>query len=478
MDDGHVLLRVDGTHLVTGDGTPVTLRGVGLGGWMNMENFITGYPSTESQQRQALREALGRGGLRARSSTRSSTAFFTDADAAFLASLGLNSRAHPVQLPALRGRRPALRAQGGGLPPASTGWSTRARRHGIYTILDLHAAARRAEPALAQRQPDALGAVLDAPALPGPRRAPVGGDRRPLHGQAVGRRLQPDQRAGRRRAARSSGPFYRRLEAAIRAVDPRPHPVPRRQPLLHRLRHARRPAAQHGLHRARLRAARLPRRRPLPRRQPRAATSTATSSRRRSSRARSTCARTGTPIWIGEFGPVYTGDPERDEQRYRLLRGPARDLRASTTRAGRCGRTRTSACRASSTRAPDSPYVRRIAARAGEEGPAGRRHAGARTDAGRAAHPATRSRRPFAEEFPDYDPFPWGSQRWVHLIVRHILLAEPMVADFGRCFEGLSPDEAEALADSFRLDRCVQRRRLVEILRARRETSTPASTSG
>jgi hypothetical protein len=70
----------------------------------------------------------------------------------------------------------------------------------------------------------------------------------------------------------------------------------------------------------------------------------------------------------------------------------------------------------------------------------------------------------FAEEFRDFDPFPWGAQRWIALLVRHILLAEPMVADFGRCFEGLSPDEAEALADSFRLDRCVPRRPLVEIL--------------
>ncbi|MDP4503347.1 glycoside hydrolase family 5 protein [Nonomuraea turcica] len=30
--------------------------------------------------------------------------------------------------------------------------------------------------------------------------------------------------------------------------------------------------------------------------------------------------RTGTPIWIGEFGPVYDGDPERDRSRLRLLR--------------------------------------------------------------------------------------------------------------------------------------------------------------
>lgn len=42
------MLMVDGGRLVAGD-RPVVLRGVGLGGWMNMENFITGYPGTESQ---------------------------------------------------------------------------------------------------------------------------------------------------------------------------------------------------------------------------------------------------------------------------------------------------------------------------------------------------------------------------------------------------------------------------------------------
>ena len=126
--------------------------------------------------------------------------------------------------------------------------------------------------------------------------------------------------------------------------------------------------------------------------------------------------------------------------------------------------------------APDSPYVRRIQPVLEKKARLGVDSWGS-TDAG-VRHILDPIEATFAEEFPGYDPFPWGSQRWVHLIVRHILLAEPMVADFGRCFEGLSPDEAEALADSFRLDRCVQRRRLVEILRARRETSTPASTSG
>lgn len=52
-------IRVDGRRLVDATGQEVLLRGVGLGGWMTMENFITGYPATESQHRRALRRVLG-----------------------------------------------------------------------------------------------------------------------------------------------------------------------------------------------------------------------------------------------------------------------------------------------------------------------------------------------------------------------------------------------------------------------------------
>src|SRR5678815_5014852 len=59
-----ILIQVRGNGLVRGSATPIVLRGVGLGGWMNMENFITGYPASESQQRAALRDALGETGYR------------------------------------------------------------------------------------------------------------------------------------------------------------------------------------------------------------------------------------------------------------------------------------------------------------------------------------------------------------------------------------------------------------------------------
>ena len=52
-------LRVEGETIVDASGSPVILRGVGLGGWMNMENFITGYPASESAMREAVSSVLG-----------------------------------------------------------------------------------------------------------------------------------------------------------------------------------------------------------------------------------------------------------------------------------------------------------------------------------------------------------------------------------------------------------------------------------
>ena len=39
------ILRTQGSRLVDEGGAVVRLQGIGLGGWMNMENFITGYPA-------------------------------------------------------------------------------------------------------------------------------------------------------------------------------------------------------------------------------------------------------------------------------------------------------------------------------------------------------------------------------------------------------------------------------------------------
>lgn len=71
------VLRVSGNQIVGEDGKPIILRGAGLGGHLNMENFITGtfssytpsallmktlskgYPGHEHEMRRALKAALG-----------------------------------------------------------------------------------------------------------------------------------------------------------------------------------------------------------------------------------------------------------------------------------------------------------------------------------------------------------------------------------------------------------------------------------
>src|SRR4051794_22810592 len=81
-------LRTEGTQFVDADGRPIRLKGVNVGGWLNMENFITGYAANESMMRAAVREVLGPA-LYEHFFDRLLSAFYADADAAFLASIGL-----------------------------------------------------------------------------------------------------------------------------------------------------------------------------------------------------------------------------------------------------------------------------------------------------------------------------------------------------------------------------------------------------
>ncbi|KAH7368175.1 glucan 1,3-beta-glucosidase [Plectosphaerella cucumerina] len=83
------MLRVSGTKIVDSDGQQVVLKGAGLGGMLNMENFITGYSGHEHEHRAALTEVLGQEKADF-FFDRLIYHFFTDADAALFASLGFN----------------------------------------------------------------------------------------------------------------------------------------------------------------------------------------------------------------------------------------------------------------------------------------------------------------------------------------------------------------------------------------------------
>ena len=76
----------------------------------------------------------------------------------------------------------------------------------------------------------------------------------------------------------------------------------------------------------------------------------------------------------------------------------------------------------------------------------------------------------FEREFPDYAPFPFGSQREIELLVRNILLAEPMLQEYGELFRGMTEEEIDGMMRSFSFENCVKRERLASI---RAEQSRP-----
>ncbi|HYL44025.1 MAG TPA: hypothetical protein VEU97_11615, partial [Ktedonobacteraceae bacterium] len=89
------ILTTKGTSIVDSNGQEVLLRGFGLGGWMNMENFITGYPANEEAQREAIRQVLGNERYEI-FFDRFLEYFFGRDDAQFIASLGLNLLRLPI----------------------------------------------------------------------------------------------------------------------------------------------------------------------------------------------------------------------------------------------------------------------------------------------------------------------------------------------------------------------------------------------
>jgi hypothetical protein len=79
----------------------------------------------------------------------------------------------------------------------------------------------------------------------------------------------------------------------------------------------------------------------------------------------------------------------------------------------------------------------------------------------------------FSREFPEHDNPAW----WLNRLVRHILLAEPMVAEYAECFRGMSRADIDSLMSSFELASCLRRQRLGDTMRAAiaADTGQPAA---
>src|SRR5512146_721619 len=138
MPSHHTFLQVHQNEIRSQDGQAVTLHGVGLGGWMNMENFITGFPANEHAFRQVILRALGD----EKSSflfDRYLEYFFTEDDARFIRSLGLNTLRLPFNYRHFENDMNPFVLLEDGFKHLDRVIDTCARNE-IYAILDLHAA--------------------------------------------------------------------------------------------------------------------------------------------------------------------------------------------------------------------------------------------------------------------------------------------------------------------------------------------------
>jgi len=130
------LLQVKGNQIVDSQGRSVFLRGVCVGGWMNMEDFINGYPGPESGIREAMAQALG-----AEKAEfffdRWLDYFFAEADVEFLKSLGCSVVRLPLNYRHFESDLAPFQYLEKGFARLSQAveWCG---MHGLYVILDLH----------------------------------------------------------------------------------------------------------------------------------------------------------------------------------------------------------------------------------------------------------------------------------------------------------------------------------------------------
>ena len=131
------MLQVHDNQIVDAQGRPVRLRGTGVGGWMNMENFIDGYPGTEQGLRTAMAEELGPEKAHF-FFERLLDHFLAEEDIAFMKDCGATVVRLPLNYRHFeRDEAPFQYLEAGfARLDRAIGWCA---KHGLYAILDLHA---------------------------------------------------------------------------------------------------------------------------------------------------------------------------------------------------------------------------------------------------------------------------------------------------------------------------------------------------
>lgn len=130
-------LSVKGNQVTDAKGNSVRLRGTCVGGWMNMEDFINGYSGAEHTLRANMAEVLGAGKAEF-FFERFHDHFFNESDIEYLKSLGTTVVRLPLNYRHFEDDRKPFTYKETGFQRLTQvlRWC---EKHGLYAILDLHA---------------------------------------------------------------------------------------------------------------------------------------------------------------------------------------------------------------------------------------------------------------------------------------------------------------------------------------------------
>ncbi len=458
MPNHPAFLKVNQSHIQNQAGEQVTLHGIGLGGWMNMENFITGFPANENAFRNVVCRALGQEKADF-FFDRYLEYFFTAEDARFIRSLGLNLVRLPFNYRHFEDDMNPAVIRESGLKQLDRVIQICAEQE-IYTILDLHAAAGYQNQDWHSDNPSQQAFFWQHKQFQ---------DRAIWLWKIIAERYKDNPWvAGYNPLNEPSDPsgeqldaFYRQVVAAIRRIDPE-HMI-----FLEGNRYSRdfstfgppMPNVVYTLHNYAvpgfIDGGDYP----------------GTSRGEYFDKAvlqdelMQTCQymlENQTPIWVGEFGPVYTGKLEKDAMRYQILEDQLalyKNLDASW-----CLWTyKDLGLQGLVGLKPDSKWVQKIQPILDKKAILGVDSWGGSDENVR--HIMEPIEQTFAEFFPNYKPFPFDAKWQINRTVRHILLAEPLIEDFFPLLHGLDYDEIDALAASFQFKNCSPRQQLVGIIK-------------
>jgi aryl-phospho-beta-D-glucosidase BglC (GH1 family) len=473
---------VAGSHIVDSRGEPVTLFGIGLAGWLTMENWITGFPGYEQGLRNEVGRVLGPE-RRDYFFDRFMEHFFTEADADYLAKAGFNMVRLPFSYKYLESDDAPFEIRESGfryLDRVINYCGTR----GIRTILDLHAVPGWQHQDWHTDNPTHTAQFWTHRTFQ---------DRVVNLWRAIATRYRDNPWVAGYNpinepadpTAERVGPFYARLVEAIREVDsnhilfldgnryaldfhffgeplpnvvysPHDYPAPGYTPGSRypgRLRRMHVLDAGNGA--------------------PAEADADGEYWDRDAIEAsfvdRTTYQReTGTPIVVGEFNAAF---PDIEAERLRLL-GDQLDVFRKYNASWTYWSYKDVGLLAPLALDPDGAYMSRIRpvlekkARLAVDLWGGRRE--------NVAHLLEPIYTTIARECPQWNPYPWGAEFMICRIILQILLSEALLPEFGELFRGMDEQSIDEMMRSFRLENCRPWQPLVDLLSADITRRTPA----